>query len=43
MGAKHRRIEAAVKAKVALAVVRGERTAAELASQFGARPTQIGL
>ena len=42
MGAKRRRIEAAVKAKAALAAVRGERTASELASQFGVHPTQIG-
>ena len=42
MGAKRRRIEAAVKAKAALAAVRGERTTSELASQFGVHPTQIG-
>lgn len=39
MGAKRRRIEAAVKAKAAL---RGDRTTSELASQFGVHPTQIG-
>ena len=42
MGAKRRRIEAAVKAKAALAAVRGDRTTSELASQFGVHPTQIG-
>ena len=42
MGAKRRRIEAALKAKAALAAVRGERTTSELASQFGVHPTQIG-
>ena len=39
MGAKRRRIEAALKAKAA---VRGDRTAGELAGQFGVHPTQIG-
>ena len=42
MGTKRRRIEAALKAKAALAAVRGDRTASELASQFGVHPTQIG-
>jgi transposase-like protein len=42
MGAKRRRIEAAVKAKAALAAVRGDRTTSELASQFGVHGTQIG-
>jgi transposase-like protein len=42
MGAKRRRIEAAVKAKVALAAARGDRTASQLASQFGVHATQIG-
>ena len=42
MGAKRRRIEAGVKAKAALAAVRGDRTTSELASQFGVHPTQIG-
>ena len=42
MGAKRRRIEAAVKAKAALAAVRGDRTTSELASQFGVHPTQLG-
>jgi len=42
MGAKRRRIEAALKAKAALAAVRGDRTTGELAGQFGVHPTQIG-
>jgi transposase len=42
MGVKRRRIETAVKAKAALAAVRGDRTTSELASQFGVHPTQIG-
>jgi transposase-like protein len=42
MGAKRRRIEAALKAKAALAAVRGDRTTSELASQFAVHPTQIG-
>ena len=42
MAAKRRRIEAALKAKAALAAVRGDRTTGELAGQFGVHPTQIG-
>jgi transposase-like protein len=42
MGAKRRRIEAALKAKAAVAAVRGDRTSGELAGQFGVHPTQIG-
>jgi transposase-like protein len=42
MGAKRRRIEAGLKAKAALAAVRGDRTTSELAAQFGVHPTQIG-
>ena len=42
MGAKRRRIEAVLKAKAALAAVRGDRTTSELASQFAVHPTQIG-
>ncbi len=42
MGAKRRRIEAGVKAKVALAAMRGERTTSQLVSQFGVHSTQIG-
>ena len=42
MGAKRRRIEAGVKAKAALAAVRGDRTTSQLASTFGVHATQIG-
>jgi transposase-like protein len=42
MGAKRRRIEAGVKAKVALAAVREDCTASQLASKFGVHATQIG-
>ena len=42
MGAKRRRIEAGVKAKAALAAVRGDRTSSQLASAFGVHATQIG-
>ena len=42
MGAKRRRIEAGVKAKVALAAMRGDRTTSQLVSQFGVHSTQIG-
>jgi putative transposase len=42
MGAKRRRIEAGVKAKVALAAVRGDRTTSQLVSAFGVHSTQIG-
>ena len=42
MGTKRRRIEAGVKAKVALAAVRGDRTASELVSAFGVHTTQVG-
>jgi transposase-like protein len=42
MPAKRRRIEVGVKAKAALAAVRGDRTASQLASQFGVHATQIG-
>jgi transposase len=42
MGAKRRRIESGVKAKVALAAVRGDRTTSQLASAFGVHATQIG-
>ncbi len=42
MGVKRRQIEAALKAKAALAAARGDRTMCELASQFGVHPTQIG-
>lgn len=42
MGAKRRRIESSVKAKVALAAIKGDRTMSQLASQFGVHATQIG-
>jgi len=42
MGTKRRRIEAGVKAKVALAAMRGDRTTSQLVSQFGVHSTQIG-
>jgi transposase-like protein len=42
MGAKRRRIEAGIKAKVALAAVRGDRTASQLVSTFEVHATQIG-
>ncbi len=42
MGVKRRRIEAGVKAKAALAAVRGDRTTSQLASAFGVHATQIG-
>ena len=42
MAAKRRRIEVGVKAKAALAAVRGDRTTSQLASAFGVHATQIG-
>jgi transposase-like protein len=42
MGAKWRRIDAGLKAKVALAAVREDCTASQLASKFGVHATQIG-
>jgi putative transposase len=42
MAAKRRRIEARVKAKAALAAVRGDRTMGQLASVFDVHGTQIG-
>lgn len=42
MAAKRRRIEAGVKAKVALAAVRGDRTTSQLVSAFKVHATQIG-
>ena len=42
MGAKRRRIEAGVKAKVALAAVRGDRTTSQLVSACGVHATQVG-
>ena len=40
--AKRRRIEAGVKAKVALAAVRGDHTTSQLVSAFGVHTTQVG-
>jgi transposase-like protein len=40
---KRRNYSAAFKAKVALAAVKGDRTIAELASQYEVHPTQIAL
>ena len=42
MGSKRKRIEAGLKAKVALAAVREDCTASQLASKFGVHATQIG-
>ena len=42
MAKKRRRIEAGVKAKVALAALRGDRTTSQLVSAFGVHATQIG-
>ena len=42
MTVKRRRIESGVKAKVALAAVRGDRTTSQLVSQFGVHSTHIG-
>lgn len=41
MAAKRRRLAAEMKAKVALAAARGERTVSEIASEFGVHPTQV--
>ena len=41
MGRKRRRFTQEFKAKVALAAVRGEKTASELASQFGVHANQV--
>jgi len=42
MTVKRRRIESGVKAKVALAAVRGDRTTSQLVSAFGVHATQVG-
>jgi len=41
MARKRRRLEAPLKAKVALAAVRGDKTTAELASHFGVHGNQV--
>jgi transposase len=41
MTRKRRRIEAPLKAKVALAAVRGDRTTAQLAAEFGVHGNQV--
>ncbi len=41
MAKKRRTISPALKAKVALAAIRGEGTVAELASRFGVHPSQV--
>jgi len=41
MSRKRRRLGAALKAKVALAAVRGDKTTAQLASQFGVHTSQV--
>ena len=41
MGGKRRRFDAAFKAKVALEAVRGEKTIAQLSSEFGVHGNQI--
>jgi putative transposase len=42
MGKNRRTLDAEFKAKVALEAVRGEKTIAQLASQYGVHPNQIG-
>lgn len=41
MAAKRRRLPAEMKAKVALAAARGERTVSEIASEFKVHPAQV--
>jgi putative transposase len=41
MSRKRRKIEAPLKAKVALAAVRGDRTTAQLAAEFGVHGNQV--
>lgn len=42
MGPERKRYDAAFKAKVALEAIKGERTIAEIASETGIHPNQIG-
>src|SRR3972149_8409455 len=42
MGRKRRTHDSAFKAKVAIEAVKGEKTIAELASEYGMHPNQIG-
>jgi len=42
MQSKRKKFSAAFKAKVALAAIKGDRTIADLASEFGVHPNQIG-
>jgi transposase-like protein len=43
MGTQRRSHSAEFKAKVALEAIKGERTANEIASQYGVHPVQVGL
>jgi transposase-like protein len=43
MVSKRKRIDSALKAKVALAAVKGNKTVNEIAQEFGVHPTQVGL
>lgn len=42
MQSKRKKFSAAFKAKVALAAIKGDRTIADLSSEFGVHPNQIG-
>jgi len=43
MGPERKRYDASFKAKVALEAIKGERTIAEIASETGVHPNQIGM
>ena len=43
MGTQRRSHSAEFKAKVAVAAIKGERTANEIASEYGVHPVQVGL